>query len=306
MNLERKGDNMCALECKHLVDWEDFEVINSKDAVHDQFSYYESYKEFTSILDNVQTADLINRGWIESKDDLKSLVPLFQNIHRTNLAGFFRKTPSPDKSLCAFWQTRISSSAKLLVATERVSPFQGLTKDYLRSIGRLSVDVANVARLPKILAEIGIVLIYEKSLPAMKLDGVVFSLESGHPVVGISFRYKRLDYFWFTLMHELAHIVLHYEALHEPIFDNIDEKSIEKIEMQANRLAKYSLVEKDKWRNCKPMYSNLEKDIFEFAENNSVHPAIVAGFLQKETNSYNLYRKIVDSVDLRGIIFGNE
>ncbi|MGA3843425.1 ImmA/IrrE family metallo-endopeptidase [Ralstonia nicotianae] len=47
-------------------------------------------------------------------------------------------------------------------------------------------------------------------------DGVVFCLDDGHPVIGLSLRHPRLDIFWFTLMHELAHIVLHKELLTEP------------------------------------------------------------------------------------------
>ena len=30
--------------------------------------------------------------------------------------------------------------------------------------------------------------------------------------VGITVRYDRIDNFWFTLLHELAHVFLHYQA----------------------------------------------------------------------------------------------
>jgi HTH-type transcriptional regulator/antitoxin HigA len=39
-----------------------------------------------------------------------------------------------------------------------------------------------------------------------KIDGACLWLEGKHPVVGLSFRYDRIDWFWFTLMHELGHV----------------------------------------------------------------------------------------------------
>ncbi len=38
----------------------------------------------------------------------------------------------------------------------------------------------------------------------------------------MSLRYPRLDYFWFTLLHELAHLVLHNEQLKEPVFFDVE------------------------------------------------------------------------------------
>ena len=78
------------------------------------------------------------------------------------------------------------------------------------------------------------------------------------------------------------------------------------MEEKANRLAKYSFIEKSKWRNCKPKYTNQPEDVISFANENGIHPAIVAGFLQKEGNTYNKFRKIVDEIDTREIIFCDE
>ena len=50
----------------------------------------------------------------------------------------------------------------------------------------------------------------------------------------------------------------------------------------------------------------MQKDIVDFASKVGVHPAIIAGMLQKETNLYSLYRKIVDKVNIRVEIFGDE
>ncbi len=241
-----------------------------------------------------------------SEDDLASMVPLFQNIHSNTLGGLFRKSDTSNVALCSAWQTRVSTIAKLLVTANQIDDYHGTEKRDLNDIAKLSPDENIIKILPDILAKKGIVLIYERTLPGMKLDGVVFKLESGHPVIGISFRYPRLDNFWFTLMHELAHINLHFKHLLNPIFDDLESDEEDIIEIQANRLAKDSFVERSVWRNCKAKYTRDEDVVIDFASEIGVHPAIVAGMLQKETNSYNIFRKIIDKVNIREVIFGDE
>jgi HTH-type transcriptional regulator/antitoxin HigA len=243
-----------------------------------------------------------------SEDDLASMVPLFQSIHSNTLGGLFRKSNTSNIALCSAWQTRVSTIAKLLVAANQIDDFRGIEKRDLKDIAKRSPDETIIKILPTILAKKGVVLVYERALPRMKLDGVVFKLESGHPVIGISFRYPRLDNFWFTLMHELAHINLHFDHLLDPIFDDLDlegEKT-DIIEIQANRLAKGSFVERSVWRNCRAKYTSNEDVVIDFASEIGIHPAIVAGMLQKELGLYSVYRKIVDKVNVRKEIFGDE
>lgn len=289
----------------YLNDWDDFEVFHNESEIFDAQKEYESYEKFCEIIEQLPKSELIKRGWIKSREDLKSMVPLFQNIHTKKLKGLFRKSDTANDALCSIWQARISEFAKIFNYTKNVSKFEGIDKKYLKKIAQNSPDVNIVKRLPQILSEAGIILVYEKALPGMKLDGVVFRINSGNPVIGISFRFPRIDNFWFTLMHELAHIVLHYDLLDKPIFDDLEEDNQDAIEIKANRLAKKSFVDKALWRNCPAKYSRDDKVVLEFAGKVNIHPAIIAGMLQKEANTYNIYRKIIDKVDLRKEVFGN-
>ena len=289
-----------------LKDWDDFEVFHNESKISDAHAYYESYLKFIEILEKLPKSELVKRGWMNSKNDLASLVPLFQNIHSNSLSGLFRKSDTSNVALCSAWQTNVASKAKLLVMMKRISDFKGIDKKELRGIAQLSPDESIIEKLPDILEEKGIILIYERALPGMKLDGVVFNLESGHPVIGISFRFKRIDNFWFTLLHELAHIKLHFEHLHNPIFDDMESDEKDALEIQANRFAKDSVVERWKWRNCEAKYNMQDNVVIDFADNIGIHPAIIAGMLQKELNSYNIFRKIVDKTDIRREIFGDE
>ncbi|MGW4826252.1 hypothetical protein ACWEOG_01630 [Amycolatopsis japonica] len=70
------------------------------------------------------------------------------------------------------------------------------------------------ASLPALLAEAGVRLVYVEMLPGGKIDGCAM-LVDGYPVIGLSGRGKRLDKVLFTLLHEIAHILLeHVDAEH--------------------------------------------------------------------------------------------
>ncbi|MGB2862639.1 MAG: ImmA/IrrE family metallo-endopeptidase [Sedimentisphaerales bacterium] len=290
----------------YLNDWDDFEVTHTMSNVSDAKSSYESYLTFSKLLDELPKQELVRRGWMSSIDDLSSLVPMLQDIHSHKENALFRKSDISNIALCAVWKSRVSTLAKIAVFSQGLSKFQSLDTNFLKKLVKLSVDVSSILSLPKILAKKGIVLVYEKYLPKMKLDGVVFTLESGHPVIGISFRFPRLDHFWFTLMHELAHINLHMNLLYEPIFDDLDNITEEVEEIKANRLAKESFVERYLWRNCPVKYDKNDETVIEFAHKIGIHPAIVAGMLQKELNEFHMFRKIVDEVDVRKEVFGDD
>ena len=237
-----------------LKNWEDFEVAHSESILLDLPSFYESYLTFKKLINELPKQELVKRGWMSSNDDLNSLMPLLQEIHSHKENALFKKSDTSNIALCAIWKSRVSFLSKILTASQDVPEFRGIDKNFMKKIASLSVDVRSILKLPKILAEKGIILLYEKYLPSMKLDGVVFALETGNPVIGISFRFPRLDHFWFTLMHELAHICLHMDLLYQPIYYDLDEVDEEVEEIRASRLAKESFVERYTWRNCAAKY----------------------------------------------------
>lgn len=183
-----------------------------------------------------------------------------------------------------------------------------LTKVTLKEIAQLSPQISNIKVLPDLLAELGIILIYEESIPSLKLDGSAFLLPNGTPVIALSFRHARVDNFWFTLMHELAHVVLHYDLLTTPIIDDLEnpDHSATDIEIQANRLAKESFITRAQWRNC-PAKSSTNKDVLiKFASKLNIHPAILAGLLRKDRNKYDIDSDIISSTNTRRLIFNHD
>lgn len=92
--------------------------------------------------------------------------------------------------------------------------------------------------LPALFDEVGVRLVYVEALPGAKIDGCAMFID-GYPVIGLSGRGKRLDKVLFTLLHEIAHIVLEHVDASRLIVENLDDEGGTELadEQDANRQA---------------------------------------------------------------------
>ena len=149
------------------------------------------------------------------------------------------------------------------------------------------------------LREIGIPLIVEPHLPQTYLDGAAFLLPSGSPIIGMTFRYDRLDNFWFVLIHELVHIRDHLrKGKLEAIFDDLESEPDE-LEKNTDKLAGELMIPDEQWETALPRYLRTEETVIDFAQEIGIHPAIVAGRIQKEANNYVILSKLVGRGEVR-------
>jgi len=76
----------------------------------------------------------------------------------------------------------------------------------LPGLRQLAGSAESVRHVPGALAELGVRLVVVEPLPRTRLDGAAFRLSADQPVIALSLRYDRIDWFWHTLAHELVHI----------------------------------------------------------------------------------------------------
>jgi len=281
-------------------DFDDFPVsgYGSESAM----DFYEVY------LKSVQLAAEIpkRKGGASEEKILRSLVKEVQASSARN-GALFRRNADAKEALSTLWISGARQIARSFVAATQEMPlFNGISADQIGAIARMSVDENVLPQLPSILATYGIVLIFEPSFPGMKVDGAVFKLSTGNPVIVLSLRYSRLDNFWFTLMHELAHVALHYETLNEPILDDLEETSSILIEKQADKLGGESLISKSDWRSCDARYTPTDANVIAFAKKVKVHPSIVAGRLRRDLNRHTLFTDIINKLNVRKVLFNEE
>jgi HTH-type transcriptional regulator/antitoxin HigA len=141
--------------------------------------------------------------------------------------------------------------------------------------------------VPSHLAALGVRFVVATHLTGTKIDGATVWIDQAAPVVAVSFRYDRIDWFWFTLMHEIAH-VLAEDGQQETRLDqalvgrDADSSSVSPVEERADKTASEWLVPPDRLsafiRSTRPYYSRGA--VLRFAASLGVHPAIVVGQLQ--------------------------
>lgn len=141
-------------------------------------------------------------------------------------------------------------------------------------------------------------------LPKTFLDGAVFSYKN-NPIIVYTHRYDRSDNFWFTIAHEIAHILLHYSDKEFCILDDLDNISDDKKELQADEFAK-NILKNDKVIECLDQLwyrneINLETKVIMCSKNVGICQSLVAGMLQFDHKSFykskivnNLKKKIAD------------
>ncbi len=127
--------------------------------------------------------------------------------------------------------------------------------------------------LEKILNSCGIALILLPHLKGSFLQGATFY--DGHKiVVGLTVRGKDADKFWFSLFHELAHIVLNH--IEKP------DGTTEEDEKEADKWSGDILIDPKEFALFKEAKDYSKAGVLSFADRLGIAPGIVVGRMQKE------------------------
>ncbi len=122
------------------------------------------------------------------------------------------------------------------------------------------------------LASLGIAFVVLPHLPGTHLDGAAMLRSDGVPVIALTLRKDRIDNFWFTLLHELAHVAAHLAKGTEVIFDDLEIGSDLDIEQQADEMARIALIPDELWATFNQSAYVSMAEVFDFARQAEVHP----------------------------------
>jgi HTH-type transcriptional regulator/antitoxin HigA len=132
----------------------------------------------------------------------------------------------------------------------------------------------------KELARCGVVFLHVDHFQKTYTDGASF-FDDGRPVIVYTARYDRLDNFWFTMAHELGHILLHEENQGQVFIDSMDHLDLsDQREKEADEFASDKLKNKQILAAFKSVQRPSAIRIQSVAQMLGVHPGIVVGCLQ--------------------------
>lgn len=131
-------------------------------------------------------------------------------------------------------------------------------------------------RLKNILAGCGVKFAVVRAPKGCAVSGAVRILNEKTPHIQLSFRFLSDDQFWFSLFHEIAHLILHFD--HMPILESLDQ-SEDEYESEANQYAANVIV--PMWLKDEFNFLGSSKGtIIAFAKKAGVAPGLIVGRLQ--------------------------
>lgn len=202
------------------------------------------------------------------------------------------------------WKAQILTKARRLAGGLK-PPFPAINDGAIRQIVQLSAAPDGPAVVVDLLKAYGIILVFEEHLSSTHLDGAAMLLNDSIPVIGMTLRFNRLDNFWFVLLHEIAHIMLHREqGLRDAFFDEDEENSMPegKLEEEADEFAKSAFLSDEVWNRSFVRFTASPQQVQQFALERKVGVAIVAGRIRRERRDYRLFSDLVGQGTVRKVL----
>jgi len=263
--------------------------------------------EWTKIGKRFPLNEMYKRGWFrglvgslqEAKEQIEDVLRKFvapaggsAKLVATHKRQKVRSGSAMDGPALIAWQIRVLSEASR--QTLPIYQEGTVTAAFLSQVAKLSYFDNGPSLAKEFLQKSGIHFIVEKHLPKTYLDGAAMRVSDGSRLVALTLRHDRLDNFWFTLLHELAHVSLHLDTGDvDVIFDDLDKCSTDKVEKEADELAWESLIPAKSWGKATLLKHHSEDRVKSFAEQLRIHPAIPAGRIRHELDNHRLLGDLV-------------
>jgi len=230
----------------------------------------------------------------KGEEYIGSLLAVFENQQPQRVFAK-RSEGQVDGYALLAWQAQVM---KLAAALSLPAYEHGrVTPDFMRDVARLSYFEQGPLLAQEELHKKGIPLIILPHLPHTYLDGACFRTPAGRAVVGMTLRQDREDNFWFTLVHELAHIHLHLGDASLVFFDDTEPSIAETgdpREEEANRLTRDLLIPPAIWERERERLLNASRvEVIAIAGDLHLSPAIVAGRIRWEKRNFMLFDDLI-------------
>lgn len=248
------------------------------------------------------------RGWlgINENSEENSMATLVRyvgdHVHRYGTPSLLRtglniKEGAYDWTLLA-WKAQVTRRAEEII--DQYKPvYEPAEFSWLSDLVKLSRDDDGPLKARSLLLSHGIALVIEPQVPGMPVDGAAFLVDDV-PVIGLTLLRDAIDNFWFTLLHEVGHVILHYRTgLTSGFFDDVQERSLDEFEDEANIFAQNLLIPDEIWLRSPVRISKAEQPIEKFAHNIKINPAIIFGRIRKERNDYKIFSNKVGGGTVR-------
>lgn len=264
--------------------------------------------------DSFPVQEIVKRKWVtgfdpktQAEEIIRSLSSLSSSddyLFGENVACFRKGNRSNDKndlySLQA-WILGVLYEAEKIEASI-IYKKNVLDLNFISKVAQFSVIEKGPVVVQDFLLNKGIKMVVVSHFKRTYLDGCVLIDKNGTPIIALSLRYDRIDNFWFTLSHELAHLILgHAHTTNgKCIIDDLDLRdALDENELEADKVAQEGLIPNKLWDNHPARLTRKVQDVVDLAQKADIHPAIVAGRIRFENNNYKILHRHVGHKKVR-------
>jgi len=235
-------------------------------------------------------AEMVRMGWLSSACDQLSQIHACLAFFGVGTTDEWFQKYSDAKDHAAFRSTsKFESSDGAVLAWLRKGELEA-TKQVcrkwdkqelqnrvpaLRALTRVPDPQQFIPQLQNSLKECGVRVVILRPTKGCKAHGATF-FSNGHPVILLSFRYLSDDQFWFTVFHEIGHLILHSETKR---FVEGDGSATGNEEHEANEFATSALIPREYMQALKTLGANT-RTVMRFAKSIGIAPGIVVGQMQ--------------------------
>lgn len=242
------------------------------------------------IFERMPVNDMIRKGWLQPFKGINELIEQvvdywgmksFDFTHLdNNLLPCLAKRSNAYNQYNASYALTWYQKACIVARAKRPKPYdQQRLKSLYETIHSYTIVVGGINIFLKALKDAGVIFFVLPHLSKTYLDGAAF-FSGSNPVIVYTARYKRIDNFWFTVAHEIAHILEHINDKTPFILDNFSSKERSRIENEANELAALRLKHPEVTAFLEPYVDYLTAArIEECSKKYKIHPAIIIGKL---------------------------
>jgi HTH-type transcriptional regulator/antitoxin HigA len=200
------------------------------------------------------------------------------------------------------WKTRVLQRAAAEKLDSEFDP-AAFTPDFLKQVKSSSRLKNGPVVAIDLLNSNGLAVVIERHLPGTFLDGAALKLPDGRPVIGLTLRYDRLDYFWFCLFHELGHVLKHLaQGKREGFIDDLTAPCEDKCEEEADEFARGTLIPKDAWERFFKAGQFDHESVRREAKRLMIDASILAGRLRMERSDFQMLTSLVGNRKVRVLL----
>lgn len=274
--------------------------------------------------DRFPIRELIRRGWIEGHSPIKKhiayerakdimhefLAPIGGPaaigtvLHKADLV---RTARASDRYALAAWSAFVLREAEKNKASNKFNRTDWST-ERLRELRTLSRFEVGPRLAIESLAQDGVIIVIAPHLPRTRLDGGAMLRLDGTPVIGLTIRHDRLDNFWFTLFHELMHVLLHLKSDrsesvgYSRFLDDLDvAPDVSPLESEADDAAREALLPLTEWVQSAVRFVVAPATVVQLARAVGVSEAVVAGRVRYEKRNYRLLSSMIGVGKVRAL-----